>query len=145
MVRIRYNRLNIHTNGQVRLLPGLNRITDDAYAAVMNTPGWIDRVKAGIIVVLNAEAAPVPAAAVDGPAPEYDVATLLEDIPHMADVRDLREISGHPNAEVARAAQMRIAEIDAAQRNAEAEAAEAESKAAAEAEAEKPPTKHTKK
>ncbi len=120
MVRIRYNKANIFTSGEVRLMPGVNRVDDAKYAAVKDLPGFKNRAERGVIVVLAAKA--------EASAPASDTDTLLEDIPEMSDVLALRDLAKSSDKEVAKAASIRLEEINAAEKTAKADKADKSSK-----------------
>lgn len=126
-VRIHYGKANLFGTGPVTLTPGNNILERELYNQVKDSPGWKARVAKGVIEVKNAEpvtpeadrttAALTAGATQSGEGSGIPSEVLVEEIAGMNDVDMLREMAEAEDRDIAKAAQVRLAEIDAAIKN----------------------------
>ena len=110
-VRVKHNAARVRSFGAVVLYPGTNRLNDADYEAVKGRKLWQERVKSGVIVVLDS--APVADVTVEqGGKPALSAADqLIEEINDCYNVDRLNELADHKTKKVRDAAKARLEEV----------------------------------
>lgn len=132
MVKIQYNRPNVHTHGQFRIVPGLNmlKMTDDELKEFKAHPVIKEKIKKGHITIQGDDAAVRSEAEIEvsneDPSEEHatggkedrvdarKAAEIIADLPDVNDIAYLRALSLDDRKTVSAAAKSRLEEIEQA-------------------------------
>jgi hypothetical protein len=100
MVKIKFDKDTTYEAEGVKLFPGINNVESDKADKFLKNPGVIDRIKKKIIIVGER---------ID----ELTENDILNDMPNLFDVIQLRKFAEDANPAIAAAAKAQLATIDA--------------------------------
>lgn len=116
-IRVRYKSPSVYNFGQVRLLPGINRVDEKNYKSVSTHPMWQKRVASGVIVILDEVESPAASSAAVEAKPKKSSSSrrsaedIIAEISDTFDHKTLSIYAEHRNKKIAEAARQRLAVV----------------------------------
>jgi len=99
MVKVRWNKPNVFTVGEVRLFPGLNEVEENDFQEISKNPIFKAKLESGLAVAEKVEG-------------KRTVKTIVADIKETYDIKKLRALLDDERDVVARAAKAQIDKIE---------------------------------